>query len=135
MNRCNICNATLAKCHLCSREWCLDHQDSPLVCPGCGARPSDKAKACKHEEFAVNTVVNRLEDTGRFQADITIKCDQCGTPFRFLGLPLGVDLNSAAVSFDGTEARMAIAPKGEAVPPISGVEGFSVKRAGPLTTG
>jgi len=52
--------------------------------------------------------VNRLTDSGRFAADVRIKCAQCGEPFRFLGLPCGVDLDGAAVSADGTEARLAI---------------------------
>src|SRR4051812_43328330 len=72
-----------------------------------------KQKACKHEGFACNCEVSRLEDIGRFTVAITIKCDQCGLPFRFIGLPAGVDLNGAAVSIDGCEARLAIAPKGE----------------------
>ncbi|HKB35360.1 MAG TPA: hypothetical protein VKD72_02835 [Gemmataceae bacterium] len=41
---------------------------------------------------------------------MTIRCEQCGTPFRFIGLPAGLGLNGAAVSVDGTEARLAIAP-------------------------
>lgn len=83
---------------------------------------------CKHVTFEANVTVNRLEDTGRFSADVTIKCADCGVNMRFLGLPLGLDLNSAAVSFDGTEARLAIAPAGETVPPIHGVEGFSIRK-------
>lgn len=63
---------------------------------------------CPHEQFAANVDVHRLLDSGRFQADIRIECAQCHTPFRFLGLPCGVDLNGAAVSADGTEARLAI---------------------------
>lgn len=84
--------------------------------------------ACKHESFEANVDVNRIEDAGRFMADITIRCADCGTPMRFLGLPLGLDMNSATVSFDGTEARMGIAPAGEAVPPVNGVEGFSIRK-------
>jgi hypothetical protein len=85
---------------------------------------------CPHNKFDCNVQVNRLEDIGRFSADVTIRCEDCGTPMKFLGLPLGLDLNSAAVSFDGTEARLAIAPKGEVVPPINGVEGFSIRNTG-----
>lgn len=63
---------------------------------------------CKHERFEANVDVNRLEDSGRFCADVRIHCGQCKEPFRFLGLPAGLDLNGAAVSVDGTEARLAI---------------------------
>lgn len=49
---------------------------------------------------------------------------------RFLGLPAGLDLEGAAVSADATEARLAIAPKGEVVTAIEGGTpvGFSVRR-------
>jgi len=74
---------------------------------------------CKHECFMANVEVNRHEDTGRFTANVRIQCDQCGKPMRFIGLPMGVDMNGAAVSVDGTEGRFAIHPKGEAVPGLS----------------
>src|SRR4029453_8701659 len=63
----------------------------------------------------------------RFVADVRIRCEQGGTPFRFIGLPAGLDLNGAAASVDGTEARLAIAPKGEVVTPIEGGGGFTVR--------
>jgi hypothetical protein len=63
---------------------------------------------CKHKNFAANVVVNRIEDNGRFNADIKINCADCGESFRFLGLPCGLDPNGACVSADGTEARLAI---------------------------
>lgn len=85
---------------------------------------------CKHENFTANVAVNRLEDIGRFAADVRIECVDCGVPMRFIGLPCGVDLNGAAVNSDATEARLAIAPKEEVIPPIEGGKpvGFSVRR-------
>jgi len=85
---------------------------------------------CEHHNFAADVTVNRLEDSGRFTADVRIECADCGTPFRFIGLPCGVDLNGAAVSVDGTEGRLAVAPKGEVVTPIDpgAVGGFTVRR-------
>lgn len=85
---------------------------------------------CQHEIFDAQVTVNRLEDTGRFNADVRIVCQQCNTPFRFIGLPAGLDLNGAAVSIDGCEARLAIAPKGEVVAPLESteVQGFTVRR-------
>lgn len=74
---------------------------------------------CKHEEFQVLADVNRLADVGRFTLDLRVGCIQCGKPFRFLGLPIGLDLNGAAVSPDGIEARLAIHPVGEKVPGLS----------------
>ena len=76
-----------------------------------------------------NVTVNRLEDISRFSADVKVKCEDCGLPFRFIGLPAGVDMNGAAVSADGTEARLAIAPSGEVVNAIEGGDaGFTVRR-------
>jgi len=88
-------------------------------------------KNCPHEVFKAEVDVNRLVDTGRFQADVRIKCEQCGTPFRFIGLPCGLDLNGAATNPDATEARLSIAPKGEVIPLIEGAPmGFSIRREG-----
>lgn len=85
---------------------------------------------CKHENFAAQVDVNRLEDSGRFTADVRIACSQCGTPFRFLGLPAGVDLNGATVSVDGTEARLAIGTPETVANIIDGdcPVGFTVRR-------
>ena len=63
---------------------------------------------CQHLNFEAFVNVNRLFASGRFSADVRINCAECGEPFRFLGFPCGVDLNGAAVSADGTEARLAI---------------------------
>lgn len=65
-------------------------------------------ETCKHESFEAKVDVNRLTDSGRFQADVRIRCVDCGVHFRFLGLPCGLDLDGAAVSADAQEARLAI---------------------------
>lgn len=86
---------------------------------------------CKHEDFRATVGVARLEDTGRFNAEVRIECSQCHRPFQFLGLPLGLDLNGAAVSVDGQEARLAIAPVGSVPQPIDGaLAGFRVRQPG-----
>ena len=69
---------------------------------------------CKHEDFEARVEVNRLEDIGCFVADIRVTCSQCHIPLQFLGLPIGLKLDGAAVSVDGIEAHLAIAPQGEA---------------------
>lgn len=91
---------------------------------------------CKHENFDAHVRVNRLTDSGRFSADIGIKCRECGVPFRFLGLPAGLDLNGAAVSADGTEARLAIRTSETVANIIDGncPIGFTVRRSGPHET-
>lgn len=66
---------------------------------------------CNHEDFAATVEVARMEDIGMFNASVRVSCAQCGEAFRFLGLPAGIDLNGAAVSVDGCEARLAIGTK------------------------
>jgi hypothetical protein len=96
---------------------------------------SEPKKPCEHLNFRANVEVNRLEKgeggpVYRYQADIRITCDECGLPFRFIGLPAGMDLNGAAVSIDGLEGRFAIAPKGEVLTPLEStdIQGFTVRR-------
>lgn len=69
-------------------------------------------RPCVHMNFAAKVTVARIEDTGKFMADVTIKCADCGKPFVFLGLEPGLNMHGATVSIDGLEARMAIAPEG-----------------------
>jgi len=86
--------------------------------------------SCPHEIFDCNCNVANIEDVGRFMIDVTVKCAQCGVPFRFIGLPAGLDMNGASVSIDACEARLAIAPKDEVIPELEGGKpsGFSVRR-------
>jgi hypothetical protein len=93
-------------------------------------------KLCPHLNFAAKVSVGRMEESGRFMADITIHCADCNEPFHFKGLPCGLDLEGAAVSPDGLEARIAIAPgKGGILGPPSegaktGLRGFDIRRSG-----
>jgi hypothetical protein len=92
---------------------------------------SETNETCPHLNFVADVCVNRIEDTKpiRFNADVHVQCDDCGLPFRFIGLPSGVDLNGAAVNIDATEAHLAIAPKGEVVSVLEGAAiGFSVRK-------
>lgn len=73
---------------------------------------------CGHHNFHSEVGIARMEDIGRFQADVRIRCADCDCPFRFIGLPLGLDINGAAVSVDGCEARLAIHPVGVPVPDL-----------------
>lgn len=87
---------------------------------------------CKHNTNHRATVaVNYLEDSGRFCADIRIECGECGRPFQFIGLPLGLDLNGATMDVEGQEARLAIAPVGSIPQPLDKwISGFRVKQPG-----
>lgn len=82
-------------------------------------------------EFRASVTVARLEDSDRFNAGVRIECAQCHRPFQFLGLPLGLNLNGAAMSVDGQEARLAIAPVGTVPQPLDGaIAGFRVRQPG-----
>lgn len=88
---------------------------------------------CKHENFNALVNVQRIEGgeggpVTRFMADVTVWCTACLTKFSFVGLPHGLDMNGAAVSVDGTEARLTIAPPGEVMTMLEGVTGFTAKR-------
>jgi len=69
-----------------------------------------KSGKCNHPDFEANVTVNRLEDSGRFMADVKIECSFCKQPFQFLGIPLGLNMNGATVDVGGTELRLAIKP-------------------------
>lgn len=84
---------------------------------------------CAHEDFHTSVAINRLNDTRQFQADVRVTCAQCGSPFRFIGLPAGLDLNGASTSPDGEEARLAIAPRGEVRTVLDGApQGFTIRQ-------
>lgn len=83
--------------------------------------------SCKHEDFHAKVGVARLEDSGGFMAEITIKCAQCGLPFQFLGLPPGLDMQGATVGIDGLEARIAIVPQGSRPNPLQRMA-FSINK-------
>lgn len=73
---------------------------------------------CKHMNFKALVKVARLEDVGKFMAEVTVQCADCDLPFQFLGLEPGLKLNGATVSLDGLEANLAIAPQGSTQTPF-----------------
>jgi hypothetical protein len=68
---------------------------------------------CAHEQFQANVKVARLEDTGKFMAEITVRCTQCDEPFRFLGVPAGLSFDRPTASIDDLELHAPIEPEGE----------------------
>jgi len=71
------------------------------------------AKDCVHKDFEAAVDVHRLLDTGKFIADVRIKCMNCGEPFRFLGVAAGVSWRQPMVSLDELELHVPIEPQGE----------------------
>jgi len=66
---------------------------------------------CTHENFEATVSVIRLGDTGRFTTEISIRCENCGEPFRFLGVAVGSSPIEPKVSVDGLELRAPIEPQ------------------------
>lgn len=61
--------------------------------------------ACEHHNFAASVKVARLTHTENgpvtgYTADVTVKCADCGLPFRFLGLAAGNHYAEPRVSME-----------------------------------
>jgi hypothetical protein len=79
--------------------------------------------------FDAQVRVARLEDSGRFVAEVRIHCVDCKTLFQFAGLPPGVNLDGATVSLDGLEANIAIHPQGVRPTPLQGLMGYTISQS------
>lgn len=82
---------------------------------------------CKHENFKATVRVDRIEEKGRFIAEICISCAECSRPMQFMGLEPGLNYDGATVSLDGFEARIGIHPRGERPNPLQKLMGYTVK--------
>ena len=82
---------------------------------------------CKHMNFDASVGVARIEDKGRFMAEIRIHCKDCRVPFQFMGLKNGLDFDGATVSLDGLEANIGIHPKGLRPNPFQKLMGYSIE--------
>jgi hypothetical protein len=85
------------------------------------------AMTCKHENFKATVRVDRIEEKGRFIAEICISCAECARPMQFMGLEPGLNYDGATVSLDGFEARIGIHPRGERPNPLQKLMGYTVK--------
>lgn len=82
---------------------------------------------CEHFNFDASVRVARLEDIGRFMAEVRIVCKDCGVPMQFMGLPTGLNFGGPTVSLDGLEANLAIYPEGQRPNPLQELMGYTVK--------
>lgn len=89
---------------------------------------------CKHNKaHRASVSVGYMEDSGRFTCEVRVECADCGRPFQFLGLPIGLDLEGGAfISADGQECRLAVAPVGSVPQPLDKalVRGYRVRMPG-----
>lgn len=83
---------------------------------------------CQHKEFNARVRVARIEDKGRFMAEIRISCSECGVPMQFMGLEPGLNYEGATVSLDGLEANIAIHPEGQRPNPLQSLMGYTVEK-------
>lgn len=82
---------------------------------------------CKHLKFDAVVRVARVEDIGRFIAEIRVKCIECGTPFQFQGIQPGMNYNGPTVSLDGLEANLPVFPDGQQPNPLQNLMGYTIK--------
>lgn len=82
---------------------------------------------CQHHNFDAKVRVARIEDTGRFMAEIRINCLDCGVPMQFMGLEPGFSFDGAHMSLDGLEANIGIHPEGLRPNPLQHLQGYTFK--------
>ena len=84
-------------------------------------------KPCAHFNFKCDCAVGRMEDSGRFMLEVTVRCTDCDKPFQFLGLKPGLDFDGARVSIDGLELNIGICPEGVRPSPLANMlRGYDV---------
>ena len=83
--------------------------------------------SCEHKNFFAAVKVARVEDVGRFVAEITVHCADCDTPFQFMGVTPGFSYEGPRVSIDGLEAHLPICPQGTQPTPMQGLQGYDIK--------
>lgn len=75
-----------------------------------------KPESCQHLQFTAQADVMRLEDISRWVAELRIWCIDCGLPFSFTGLPLGISVDRPTLSIDATEVRLPLEPGPKPIP-------------------
>jgi hypothetical protein len=65
---------------------------------------------CRHEQHESAVRIHHFVDTGRWNAEIQIRCLQCKAPFRFLGIAAGLSWEGPTCSVEGEELRIPIEP-------------------------
>lgn len=131
----SVCPACLEGLVFVQTGTTRDPEARVYECPKCKQREYMHPEAhnatpeqCLHNNnTSANVRIDYLEDTGRYMCEVTLKCQDCGHPFRFQGLPLGLNMNGATMAVDGLTARLAIMPADRIPHPLAGFSGFGVK--------
>lgn len=82
---------------------------------------------CPHMNFDATVSVARIEDVGRFVAEVRIHCMDCKVEFQFAGIQPGFNYEAPTVTLDGLEANLPIFPNGARPTPLQGLMGYTVK--------
>lgn len=92
---------------------------------------TDPDRPCPHEDFEASVEVNRLTSseggpvTG-YSADISVRCANCGEPFRWVGCQAGLSPARPMVSADEATLHAPIRPA-SADPDFGlGIPGFAI---------
>lgn len=87
---------------------------------------------CEHKEYKAFVEIGPMAgyEGGPIlctMADVKIECAHCHLPFQFIGLPMGLNTQGAAMSLDGQTARLAIAPVGSIPQPLDGALSMGIR--------
>lgn len=89
-----------------------------------------KPPKCQHVNFHADVDVNRIEGKDKaisgFTADIRVKCNDCGLPFEWVGIPVGSSPLRPMASVDFLELRAPLVPRGELLAPSTQL-GFDIR--------
>ncbi len=67
---------------------------------------------CQHLKFNAQVHVHRIVEDNRltFNAELAVRCGECGEVFEFLGMQTGISQTQPTTGINGTTARLPIAP-------------------------
>lgn len=71
------------------------------------------AEQCDHVNFIADCKVHRLTDADgiAYRLNVSVKCEQCGIHFKFVGLEPGFDPDGPTTNKSAEELRIPISPK------------------------
>ena len=70
---------------------------------------------CLHEQFDTHAAIHRMAESEdgpieNYSVEFKVSCKQCGQPFRFKGVPVGLSFARPMMSPNGEELRCPIEP-------------------------
>lgn len=75
---------------------------------------------CAHERFSAEVKVARIGDGDsvirNFVAEVSVRCDECGTPFHFVGPDAGFSFKRPTVNVGATTLHAPISPGVATIP-------------------